>query len=199
MANKKAALTYKDNFWSKKRVEQNTTMSEIAELLDINVKTASSYFTGQECPHEDQIKTLCEFFGVDLILGTREFINANKQYDATHNRVLQVSARKPKVTREKKIYKKTEDKRVEDVKIPPMTVTGFVDNRSRVERLVYGILGYDDFQTFRECLFDGAGDPLKVVYGKVDIDVFKAVEKALASKLEPVVAVGRTEDNKWEI
>lgn len=193
MANKTVAFTFKNNFWSKKRVEQNVSIKDIADLLGIKTKTASSYFTGQQCPHEEQIKIICDFFDVDIIEGTREFINANKQYDATHKRVLQASAKPVKAV------KKTEKKTDKKVEIPPMTVTGFVDSRNRVEKLVYGVLGYDDFQTFRECLYDGTGDPLRVVYGKVDVDTFKIIEKALASKLEPVIAITKTEDNRWEI
>ena len=92
---KKPAVTFKDNFWSRKRVEANVTMNEIADLLGINVKTASAYFTGQLIPHEEQIKTLCDFFDVDVIEGTREFVNAHKTYEGERKRIMKASA-KPK-------------------------------------------------------------------------------------------------------
>ena len=92
---RKYAITYKDNFWSKKRVEHNIKTEEIADLLGIKWKTASAYFTGQVVPHEEQIKTLCDFFGVDIVEGTREFENAHKHYDAERKRTMKASA-KPK-------------------------------------------------------------------------------------------------------
>ena len=92
---RKSAITYKDNFWSRKRVEANVTMKEIAELLGINVKTASACFTGQLLPHEEQIMMLCDFFGVDPIKGEREFITAHKTYEGERKRIMKASA-KPK-------------------------------------------------------------------------------------------------------
>ena len=87
------ARTYKDNFWSKKRVEHNIKTEEIADLLGIKYKTASAYFTGQAVPHEEQIKTLCDFFGVDIVEGTREFENAHKHYDAEGKRTMKATAK----------------------------------------------------------------------------------------------------------
>lgn len=92
------ARTYKDNFWSKKRVEHNVKTEEIADLLGIKYKTASAYFTGQAVPHEEQIKTLCDFFNVDIVEGTREFENAHKHYDAEGKRTMKMTAT-PKKTK----------------------------------------------------------------------------------------------------
>ena len=203
------AFTFKDNFWSKKRVEQNVSVQDVAELLNINVKTAGSYFTGQQCPHEEQIKIICDFFDVDIIEGTREFINAHKQYDATHKRVLAASAKKPNESKKVKAAKVTETANETDIIIPKDTsikVVGFTDNRKVIEKILYGTLSYDDFELFKARL-DGVGDPLELIYDKVDYRTFRRVEKALERKPMPILKVNRYEhtapksndDKKWEI
>lgn len=202
------AFTFKDNFWSKKRVEQNVSIQDVAELLNINVKTASSYFTGQQCPHEEQIKIICDFFDVDVIEGTREFINAHKKYDATHKRVLTASAKKPKESKKVKAAESTDTANETDIIIPkdtPIKVVGFTDNRKVIEKILYGTLSYDDFELFKARL-DGVGDPLELIYDKVDYRTFRRVEKALERKSMPILKVNRydttpksNDDKKWEI
>ena len=159
---KRVAVTFRDNFWSKKRVEQNVTIDEIAELLEINKKTASAYFTGQLVPHEYQIKTLCEYFGVDIIEGTREFYNAHKHYDATHKRTLKLSA-------------KTQKKIEEATKEEP----AWNDEPTPVEKVAEKIREQEEAY---KRLVESPYDPNKIVellYGKIPFMLFNEVYVAL--------------------
>ena len=61
----KNSYAFKDNFWSKKRVEGNYKISDMAELLECPYSSAGAIFGGKSMPSEEQIKKLCEFFNVD--------------------------------------------------------------------------------------------------------------------------------------
>lgn len=173
----KPALTFKDNFWSRKRVEQNVKVKEIAELLGINYKTASAYLTGQAMPHEEYIKTLCEYFDVDLIEGTREFDKAYKSYDAERRRSLKLSA---------KTKRKIEEKIKPEPKFEEPTSTEDVTEKiaERSDKLfeaVYGNLkDYKEYKAFVEYLvMHSDADVLEWLYWKVDYKTFKKVEQIL--------------------
>ena len=80
MSKHPSAHTKVDNFWSKLRVDKNTTLREIAEMLGIKEKTISAYFTGFVMPDEHTVRELCELFGVDFNKGYLEFQHAHKNY-----------------------------------------------------------------------------------------------------------------------
>lgn len=192
---KTSAFTFKDTFWSRKRVDANITIVELAKLFGLPRPTMGAYLSGCSMPPEHIIKGLCDFFDVDPIVGEREFRNAHRKYDVENKKSLKATAKKPK--EKKDPVEKTE----KDIVIPkgtPIKVVGVVDNRKTIESAVYGTLSYDDFELFKARL-DGVGDPLELIYRKVDYQTFRRVEKALERKLEPVLEVTKTEDNKWEI
>lgn len=180
------AKTFKNNFWSKKRVEHNIKTQEIADLLGIKCKTASSYFTGQVVPHEEQIKTLCDFFGVDIVEGTREFENAHKHYDAERKRTMKATAKpKPKTTpiTEPSVFDliPTEEKLSTDCIVGgtmPEEECHCVEpekDYTPVIKLLYDS-GKVDFETYNEfidhLMLEGEEEAKKFIFDHVNYDLF---------------------------
>ena len=93
----KAPHTFKDNFWSKQRVEKGMTIREIAEFLGKGDTQVGMYFSGQQMPGEYVIRTLCELFDVEYNKGELEFQHAHRAWKADHERVLVHSAPQPAI------------------------------------------------------------------------------------------------------
>lgn len=192
-----AAYTFKDTYWNKKRVEADVSISELADLMGVKRATMGAYCSGYLVPHPDVMKQMCEFFGVDFIKGKSEFEKAHKAWDATHKRTLKASARKPK---------KTKDKTVDIAELvvqsnTPLVTTSVHSNRAVCETIlkaVYHKVDYDDYSRLSDYLYNGTGDPLEVVYGKVDLKTFRYIEKALESVPEVVIEID-SNASKWEI
>lgn len=181
---KRPAVTFSNNFWSKKRVEQNITMKEIAELLGIKVKTASSYFTGQALPPESLIMKLCDFFDVDTIEGEREFINAHKAYDAMHKRTLILSAKtQSKIKEATKISTDRTPTLEEEPTLAEQVAKEIYEKeeqrKDKLFEVVYGKL--DCWKAFKEfaILINRNADVREWLYGKVDFDTYEKVKKIL--------------------
>ena len=194
------AFCYKDTFWNKKRIEQNIKVKEISELLGCPYSTAGAYFSGLCIPEENDIKTLCEFFGVDIILGQREFINAHKEYDALQKRELKYSARK-KPTKTTPISKHDTFEKIEETKpindLPklPTDITSTTnktpinDEKSDedcfkdITKELYGKLSFDDYNEFmRLIVMESNKSALKFIYGKIDFDTFLKITKRIEQK-----------------
>ena len=177
---KRPAITFKDNFWSRKRVEANITMKEIAELLEIKVKTASAYFTGQIVPHEHQIKLLCELFNVDTLEGEREFIKAHKAYEAPHKRTLILSAKtKSKIAKAtKRPNNNTPTLEEEPTLAEQVAKEVYEKEEQRKDKLFEAVYGkLDCWKTFKEfAIFVSRNvDVREWLYGKVDFETYKKV------------------------
>ena len=94
----KAPLTFKDNFWSKQRVEKGMTIREIAELLGKSLSQVGMYFSGQMLPCETDARALCELFDVEFNVGQLEFQHAHRAWKADHNLTLVHSAKSAPAT-----------------------------------------------------------------------------------------------------
>ena len=180
----KPALTYKENFWSKKRVEQNVKISDIATLLEIKPKTASAYFTGQSVPHNDQIATLCEYFNVDPIEGEREFYNAHKTYDAERKRTLVLSAKTKRTITEatKRPNNNTPTLEEDTTFVEQVAKEIYEKEEQRKDKLFEAVYGkLDCWKTFKEfAIFVSRNvDVREWLYGKVDFETYEKVKKIL--------------------
>lgn len=174
--------TFKDTFWGKKRVEANITIRELAGILKLNEATLGAYLTGCLMPNEHTVKAMCDWFGVDYLLGTREFLNAHKSYDAERNNKTVKYTAKPKG--KAKISKET--KPIAPVKVEEKKVSmSDADKVNEIARLVYGkgTVDYDLFWKLKEMPIDKIEETL---YSKVDYAVFKTVEKILEDKFVKV-------------
>ena len=89
----KAPHTFKDNFWSKQRVEKGMTIKEIAQLLGRCETQVGMYFSGQQMPNDTVIRELCDLFDVDFNTGNLEFQHAHRNWKAEHKATLVSSAK----------------------------------------------------------------------------------------------------------
>ena len=194
------AFCFKENFWSKKRIEANITIREIAELLGVPKSTAGAFFSGILVPTESQTKTLCEFFGVDLIEGTREFDRAHKAHDAEHKRKLKYSAKK-KPTKTTPISKPDTFEKIEETKpindLPKLPTEATTNTHKApiiadridedcfkdITKELYGKLSFDDYNEFmRLIVMESNKSALKFIYGKIDFDTFVKITKRIEQK-----------------
>lgn len=175
--NKYYAHSFKDNFWSKKRVEANITLKEITQLLNCKFSTAGAYFSGFLMPSEEDIKILCDFFGVDVIEGTREFINAHKQYDTEKKRTLKCSS-KPKAETKVTSINKTDI--FEPIACEEVAQEPAKDYTPVIKMLYSSNASFETYNEFIEGLMMySPAVALKTIYGKVDIDTYNSIFKEL--------------------
>lgn len=166
---KKSAHTFKNTFWSNKRVEQNIKIDEIVEYLKLQgvLKCPSAigmYFTGQQVPQQYVSDAICDMFGVDKTQGWLEFQHAHRAWKAEKgNKTLVKSAKKPYV------YKK-KDKQIEPevVAVVPIEDTP-----------VFPTVAI----TGEELLANRKDIVLRTIYNLVDYDTYKKVESAFEVKL----------------
>ena len=192
------ARAFKDNYWSRKRVENGVKIIEVANLLGCKRSTAGAYFTGLLMPPDRDIETLCDWFGVDFTRGKSEFNKAHKAYDAELKRKLCISARKPKVNTTKKEVepKAVEQKEVAKVeKAETATNTNKVCDVMEICKLVYGRVGCEEYNQIYNTVKANGNIPLDLVYGKVDRITYELIRDIQNGKVAKV----ENFDNKWAI
>lgn len=158
---RREARAFKDNFWSRKRIESGFKVHDIAELLHLSDGIVGMYFTGQRVPTEDTIKKICTFFGVDIVEGTREFANAAKVWDA------EVKGREAKLHSNTGVGVVSE----EVVPITPVVVKTAQSVPESLLKALYKKVPYEDFKA----ILDGnmsESEVLELAYDKVDFDTF---------------------------
>jgi len=190
-----SAYSFKDTYWNKVRVEANIKISDIAKLLGAKYSTTGAYFSGMLMPPDEVIKTLCEFFDIDIAFGTNEFDKAHKAYDAIHKRELKYTARKKKVKatpiNQPDIFEKCEeipepDSNETDILTEETEVVKSSNEMvgyktySDVMRILYGVVSYDEFNRFSsKLILEDSESALKYAYALVDFDTFKRLAKAI--------------------
>ena len=172
MVEGKGVKTFKDNFWSRKRVEAKITIKELADALNIQKGTLGAYFTGCLMPKEDTIHALCDWFNVDYIEGEREFRKAWKAYDPQRNGktvVISVHTKETTDTHKDKTEDIEEERKMTDV-----------EKLDAIARLLYKKVSYDEFCKLREMPFDKI---LETAYNRVDYTVFRLIENIINGKI----------------
>lgn len=183
----------KDTFWNQVRVKSNITQKEVAEYLGCSKSLAGFFFSGQLVPKDEHIDKLCELFGVDRILGEREFRKAHRDWDTINDGKEHptFSAEVNKEPKPKKETKKIVERRSviinheEELREekPTMDISG-------LHRAAYRVLDYDDFVAFTKLLgskkhFESESDWMNEidefissrVYGKVSRAEYDRIQK----------------------
>lgn len=180
------ALGFKDTYWNKLRVERGFKLKEIAEVLDMHVGTIGAFFTGQAMPNDKAVADMCDLFGVGFLEGRRQFENAHKAWDAEHKRVYRLPAVKSQgITAEVKV----DESRIEEVlavaeefnkkvagktEEPELAVVS--DN---IFEMVYDVLDYDEFNEFFNAVAGQSGDPLRLIFHKVDFKTYRKIAEII--------------------
>ena len=156
----------KDNFWNRKRVENNIRFVDLSKLYGGVVSKWGMYFTGQVMPPVSAVSKLCEFFDVEFNFGYQQFVETHENWRAAHGqeRVLITGGAE---TRKTSVKPKTENT---SVKACPD-----VNDYSDVLALVYGKLNYPEYNQFVNRLMTKKGNPLELLYGKIDYESFQQV------------------------
>lgn len=157
------AFTFKDNFWSKLRIEKNYSLQEIANVVGMSDASIGQYFTGASIPKEQILHDLCDLFDVDYDKGELEFQRAHAAWRAEHERAVKYSAR---VLYQKK-EKSSENKDI--------------STAEDVLNAIYGNVSCSDFVAIYNLIMGNATDvdPLEILYGKVDYDTYYKIIKII--------------------
>lgn len=190
------AKTFKDTFWSKKRIDNNMLIKELAKMFGVSRSAMGAYFTGYLVPPENLCNTLCDYFGVDPIEGQREFLKAHKEYEAEHgeHRVLKASARKSKVKADKKPTTQVKPV-VEPVKEEQRGMSD-EEKLDAIARLLYKRVSYDEFRTLSHTHIDKLAE---MSYGIVDYATHKTIENILDGNVVSVATFENGIEDKFRI
>ena len=186
--------TFKDTFWSKKRVEANIGVRELADALGLKMSTLASYMVGVSVPPLNVIHDMCDWFNVDYVEGEREFIKAHKEYDAQRRgKSVKAFAKKHKVeakTVESEPMEKEDNKQEDNKKEEPSMTDAY--KKDKILRLAYSQhVPYDFFLT----LIDTSVDKLReTLYNKVDYTTYRVIERILDDEVVKVENF-----DKWSI
>ena len=171
------ARTFKDTFWGRLRVQNGITVREIADLLGMKEGYVGMLFTGQRMPTDDTIKTLCEFFSVDILTGTQEFKNAHRAWDAEYERTgMQVLAKTP-----------TRAPHTPEVKKPDKPDEQSDPSLPILSRL-YTKVSCEDFLKIKEILDNTPDDAnvFEAIYGNVPFRTFVTIYRDFVLAKEEV-------------
>ena len=160
---KRGARTFKDNFWSKKRIEYGLTFNDLSKYLHIHSSAICHYFTGQQMPCDAVINELCTYFEVDPVEGKREFAKAHEVWVGKKQRGVAVYSVKPKKRHKRRVV--NTDKPTDTA--PSVPEVSPVD----IKRLLYGKLSCDEYNALLEGNLSGH-EILKYAYTKVSVDDF---------------------------
>ena len=164
----------KQNFWNDLRIKNGVLLKDVAELLNVSMGSVGSWFSGQKIPGDENLKALCNLFGVDPNKGYEEFAKANKEWDSDRGH-MRITLCGPEVAVEKTA--KTEKTPEYTKSLPDYAFPG-VDNTSAegsdLLKTLYGQISYKDFIAIADVL-DNNGDPISYLYGKVDFDLFSKI------------------------
>ena len=176
--------TFKDTFWSKKRVEANISIKELADAIGIKFSTLASYLIGVSVPPSDVIRAMCDWFNVDYIEGEREFVKAHKEYDAQHSGKVVIASIKKSVNEPVTVIKEDVERKEDNM--------GNFDIRTEILRLAYNSkVSYDVFCELSETPVDKIRETL---YNKVDYTTYRLIENILDGNV-----VNVENFDKWSI
>lgn len=145
-------------FWTKKRIENGLTLTDLSLLTEINYSTLSKELTGEKVMPVSHITKLCGLFGVELDEGAEQAKKAYCVWRGAHN-LAKDTSEKPSISEAKPITP------------VPVTTEETFEASDDILRKVYGNIPYDDFLTIQEKGV-GSKETLRILYDKIDFDNF---------------------------
>ena len=94
MKRKAIPRAFKDTELNRVRVNKNIKIGEIADAIHFSEGIVGMYFTGQRLPTTETCEAICNFLGINPVWGMSEFLQANNDWNAEHNRKLKVRGRR---------------------------------------------------------------------------------------------------------
>ena len=176
----KKACASKNTFWNRQRVAQDMQIKDVAELMGLGISTVGAHFSGQFVPNEKCIEGYCELFGVDKIEGTREFINANKEWDTSRGK-------KPKIS-----LRATDNPVVDEVdetvnpapeNDPDVVWDSLREMKNKILELVYGVVPMHIFLEYYNASPTSI-NAKEYFYNKVDYDLYEKIRTIINNEEE---------------
>ena len=165
MSKRRKPFTFKDNYWSRKRVEKGYTVKTIAKKTGINNKTLTSYFTGLSLPKPYAIASICDLFGVDYEEGRVQFERAHRAYEESHRKGRRLVCSARVRYQPKKKYKKHKD-----------SANAVSVSTSDILPILYGKIPYADYIAL-VTESKVTSEILSSLYGKVDFETYMKLSK----------------------
>ena len=132
-------------------------------------------------PDEKTIAKLCDFFDVDLLKGTKEFVKAHKAWDT--NRHAKKVKIQPVLTEAEQQHAdevlataEAFNKQLEERRNPKPAP---VEDTTDIFALVYEVLSYEEFNQVFDEVAGKQGDPLKLIFHKVSYDTYKKIASVI--------------------
>lgn len=164
---KKRPLAKKDNFWNRKRIENNIKYTELGELLHMPLSTVGSYFSGQAMPNREFIEQVCDLFGVEYTVGVLEFQHAHRAWRSNRNGKTFLRGEPPQA------------KLIETVEEEPV-----IDYKTKFLKAVYGCVSYEQYEELKHYVEVEGADTLRYLYGKIDYDLYQRISSLLSEESE---------------
>lgn len=181
----KKACASKATFWNKQRVAQNMQIKDVADLMGLGVSTVGAHFSGQFVPNEKCIEGYCELFGVDKIEGTREFINANKEWDTSRGKNPRISLRATDTVGDNvEPVSEVIPENIPEGEEKPDAVWASLDvMKNKILELVYGEVPMHIFLEYYNASTTSINAE-KYFYGRVDYDLYEKIRTIMNNEEE---------------
>ena len=174
----RAAHSYRDNFWMRKRIEAKLRYKDIANVTGLNATTLGNYFSGSSMPSDKAIEIICKFFDVDPIKGKAEFMEIHRAWDAFNNKA-PLTCKKRGYTRRKKVSESTDTVETnQDTPVENQKTS--IETNVSVARTIYGKVDYDTFINILKVIHHTDKSSIgEALYGTLDYITYVTVMKLI--------------------
>jgi transcriptional regulator with XRE-family HTH domain len=175
--------TYKDNFWSRLRVEKGISAKELAKLLGLNCKNPSELYnwcSGKHIPPDKHIRKFCEIYDVDYEKGKQEFINAHSQWYSWDHDIKKACI----YTETQELYhpeKKTFNEHIPEIP----TDMGVEQSKLNIRnKIFWNKIPPEIQETIRTRITDCKDQILNELYGEIDFYTYDIIRNYLCKVLK---------------
>ncbi|MBR3117703.1 MAG: helix-turn-helix transcriptional regulator [Oceanobacillus sp.] len=171
-------------WWEHKRLEKGISYRIMSEELNISKASLNKYFTGANYPSVDRSDIICDYFGVDRKEGYDHFKEGYDNYLFPEERSNDLDSDITLIDNTKtdpnEHYIPVEPV-VEKEKLEPKPYNwSYGDKSSRniaILKKIYGLVEYDIFREVEKGLTDMNADIFGMIYGKIPYDIFIEIAK----------------------
>lgn len=172
MAKKKyLPYTFKDNFWSMKRVEKKLTIKALAQKCGLPAGRVGAFLSGTAMPDDDNVRRICDVLGVDYNQGQLEFQHAVRNHRCEGRQEIVRSVRVDNLVAKKERDAARKAKR-EAEKARLLEAENFI-KEVKLKQEKEEIEACENKLAIRK-------EVLKLIYKKVDYETYSQISKILS-------------------
>ena len=193
----KIAKGSKRTFWNDLRVKNNYLYSELGEALGVSGSTVGNWFSGRSIPSPDNLKNVCDLFGINYDEGYERFVEANRAWDSERGHMIfdmypdghTKGEKKPKkVTKKVGRKKKTAESGLTDLsELTPIESLAVVSVEPSATKLCEEVIVEEDSTT--NTVLDtpkASFSVLEYFYGKLGYDEYENLRTFVVSGGNPL-------------